>query len=75
MATAILFKTCKHCGSSHERDGGDFSADRFCNNCSGDRRAIAAAVFKARPVTRDEIVASGRYLKRSSSRASLRNTS
>lgn len=69
MATAILFKTCEHCDRPHEREGNDYSADRFCTACSGDRRAIAAAVLKARPVSRSEIMASGRYLKRSSGRA------
>ncbi|WP_262529585.1 hypothetical protein [Agrobacterium tumefaciens] len=69
MAIAILLKTCKHCGRPHEREGEDFSAGRFCNACSADRRAIAAAVLKARPVTKSEILASGKYLKRSSGRA------
>jgi hypothetical protein len=68
MATTILFKTCAHCGRPHEREGGDFFADKFCNACSGERRAVAAAILMARPVTRDEIVASGRYLQRHSSR-------
>lgn len=68
-AIAILFNTCKHCGRPHEREGEDFSADRFGNTCSGDSRAMAAAVLKARPVTRSEILASGSYLKPSSNRA------
>jgi|GEM_PF-2469549 hypothetical protein len=75
MATAILFKACKHCDRPHEREGGNYSADGFCNACSGDRRAKAAAILKARPVSRTEIIASGSYLARSPSRASRRNTS
>jgi hypothetical protein len=69
MVTAILFKACKHCERPHVRDGDDFSADRFCSACSGDRRAVAAAVLKARPVSRSEIMESGRYLKRPSRHA------
>ncbi|PZU79035.1 MAG: hypothetical protein DI546_01605 [Rhizobium sp.] len=69
MSTAILYKSCEYCERPHVRDGDDFSPDRFCAVCSGDRRAIAAAVLKARPVSRSEIEASGRYLKRSSVRA------
>jgi len=69
MSTAILYRSCEHCERPHVRDGDDFSPDRFCAVCSGDRRAIAIAAFKARPVSRSEIEASGRYLKRSSVRA------
>lgn len=74
MTRAILYRACEHCGLPPLRGGGDFSPDRLCGVCSGDRRMIAAAVLKARPVSRSEIEASGRYLKRSQFEPSRRNT-
>ncbi|MDX0494106.1 hypothetical protein GOC53_28195 [Sinorhizobium medicae] len=68
MATAILFNSCEHCERPHVHDGADFSPDRFCAACSGDRRMLAAAALKSRPISRAEIKASGKYLERADAR-------
>lgn len=69
MAAVILFKSCEHCGRPHVREGEDFSPGRFCAACSTDRRMIAAAALKSQPISKGEVLASGKYLRRGSARA------
>jgi len=60
---ALRYKTCTYCGREHVRDkAGDFSPPKYCGQCSADRRAIAARVFKSRSITAEEVHKSGKYL-------------
>ena len=46
------FRSCAYCGRAHQRSAdGDFDPPKYCAQCSGSRRTIAAAVLGSKPVT------------------------